>query len=64
MTLDEVWRLINLRNDLQHFQQGLFVFDVPTFNERAIREAALNAVSHRDYRSGGSVSGSSASATV
>lgn len=53
--LDEIWRLINLRNDLQHFQQGLFVWDVPTFNERAIREALLNAVSHRDYRNGGSV---------
>jgi len=55
LTLDEIWRLINLRNDLQHFQQGLFVLDVPTFNERAVREAVLNAVSHRDYRSGGSV---------
>jgi ATP-dependent DNA helicase RecG len=54
-TLDEIWKLINLRNDLQHFQQGLFVLDVPTFNERAIREAVLNAVSHRDYRSGASV---------
>ena len=53
--LDEIWRLINLRNDLQHFQQGLFVWDVPTFNERAVREAVLNAVSHRDYRSSGSV---------
>lgn len=53
--LDEVWRLIDLRNDKQHFQQGLFVWDVPTFNERAIRETVLNAVSHRDYRSGGSV---------
>jgi len=53
--LDEVWRLINLRNDFQHFQQGLFVWDVPTFNERAIREVLLNAVSHRDYRNGGSV---------
>lgn len=53
--LDEIWHLINLRNDLQHFQQGLFVWDVPTFNERAIREALLNAVSHRDYRNGGSV---------
>jgi len=28
---------------------------VPTFNERAVREAVLNAVSHRDYRSGWSV---------
>ncbi|PIS35959.1 MAG: transcriptional regulator [Nitrospirae bacterium CG08_land_8_20_14_0_20_52_24] len=53
--LDELWKLINLRNDLQHFQQGLFIWDVPTFNERAVREAVLNAVSHRDYRSSGSV---------
>ncbi len=53
--LDEIWRLVNLRNDLQHFQQGLFVWDVPTFDERAVREAVLNAVSHRDYRHGGSV---------
>jgi ATP-dependent DNA helicase RecG len=53
--LDTVWRLINLRNDLQHFQEGLFVWDVPTFDEHTIREAMLNAVSHRDYRNGGSV---------
>lgn len=53
--LDDLWNAINLRNDLQHFQQGLFVWDVPTINERAVREAVLNAVSHRDYRSGGSV---------
>jgi ATP-dependent DNA helicase RecG len=53
--LDELWHLINLRNDLQHFQQGFFIWDVPTFNERAVREAVLNAVSHRDYRHGGSV---------
>jgi len=52
---DELWSTINLRNDLQHFQSGLFVLDVPTFNERAVREAILNAVSHRDYRLGGSV---------
>ena len=53
--LDEIWQAVNLRNDLQHFQQGLFIWDVPTFNERAVREAVLNAVSHRDYRHGGSV---------
>lgn len=53
--LDELWRLVNLRNDLQHFQQRLFVWDVPTFNERVVREAILNAVSHRAYRSGASV---------
>ena len=53
--LDEIWQAVALRNDLQHFQQGLFVWDVPTFDERAVREAVLNAVSHRDYRHGGSV---------
>ena len=47
--LDEIWRLVNQRNDLQHFQQGFFIWDVPTFNERVVREAVLNAVSHRDY---------------
>ena len=53
--LDESWQLVSLRNDLQHFQQGLFVWDVPTFDERAVREAVLNAVTHREYRHGGSV---------
>jgi ATP-dependent DNA helicase RecG len=52
---DDVWTKINLRNDRQHFQSGLFVLDIPTFNERAIREAILNTVSHRDYRLAGSV---------
>ena len=51
---DEIWRLVSLRNDLQHYQSGLFVLDIPTFNERAIREAILNAVCHRDYRLAGS----------
>ncbi len=53
--LDTLWQRINLRNDMQHFQQGLFVWDMPTFNERAVREAVLNAVCHCDYRSEGSV---------
>lgn len=52
---DRLWELANLRNDLQHFQDGLFVLDVPTFHERSVREAILNAVSHRDYRDAGSV---------
>ena len=55
LVLDEIWRLVNLRNDLQHFQQRFFVWDVPTFSERVVREAVLNAVSHRDYRHSGSV---------
>lgn len=46
---------INARNDVQHFQSGLFILDVPSFDERVVREALLNAVSHRDYQLAGSV---------
>ena len=46
---------INLRNEVQHFQQGLFMVDIPTFSVVVVRESILNAVSHRDYRLGGSV---------
>ena len=52
---DKIWNLINLRNDKQHYQEGFFVYDIPTFNERVVREAVLNAVSHRNYQMGGSV---------
>jgi len=52
---DRLWDLINLRNDKQHYQDGLFVMDVSTFDERVVREAILNAVSHRDYQMGGPV---------
>jgi ATP-dependent DNA helicase RecG len=52
---DNLWKLVNLRNDKQHYQDGLFIWDVPTFSERVVREAVLNAVSHRDYRLGGSI---------
>lgn len=52
---DRLWSLINLRNDKQHFQEGLFIWDIPTFHEEVMREAILNAVSHRDYRLGGSI---------
>lgn len=52
---DRVWELVNLRNDKQHYQEGFFVFDISTFNERVVREAILNAVSHRNYQLGGSI---------
>ncbi len=52
--LDDLWKTINLRNEVQQFQSGLFAYDIPTFNERVVREAILNAVCHRDYRQQGS----------
>jgi len=53
--LDELWNLINLRNEAFHYQDGLFMRDIPAFNESAVREGVLNAVTHRDYRLAGSV---------
>jgi len=52
---DALWQKINLRNDRQSYQDGLFRFEISTFDETAVREALLNAVAHRDYRLGGSV---------
>ena len=52
---DRLWELVNLRNDKQHYQDGLFMQEVLTFSEGAVREAILNAVAHRDYRHAGSV---------
>ena len=53
--LDELWNAINLRNEVQSYEDGLFVRQIAAFNERVVREAILNAVTHRDYRLAGSV---------
>lgn len=52
---NRLWELVNLRNDVQHYQEGFFIFDIPTFNELVVREALLNAVCHRNYQLAGSV---------
>jgi len=53
--MDEVWGAIAARNDIMHFQEDLFMRDIPVLREDVVREALLNAVSHRDYRSAGSI---------
>ncbi|MEN6388150.1 MAG: ATP-binding protein [Candidatus Cryosericum sp.] len=53
LNLVETW--LEKRNSVQHFQDGLYVRDVNTFDERSMREAVMNAVAHRDYRQLGSV---------
>lgn len=52
---DALWNKINLRNERQSYQDGLFRMDLLTFDEVPVREALLNAIAHRDYRLGGSV---------
>lgn len=52
---DALWNKINLRNETQSYQDGLFRMDLLTFDEVPVREALLNAVAHRDYRLGSSV---------
>lgn len=52
---DELWEDVDARNDVQHIQEGLFLRDLPTFNEQVVREAILNSVCHRDYQLPGSV---------
>lgn len=52
---DTIWATINLRNDRQSYQDGLFRYEIPTFDEIQVRESLLNAIAHRDYRLGGSI---------
>lgn len=52
-----LWQQVNepSRNPRQSFQSGLFVRQLPSFAERPVREAILNAVCHRDYLLGNSI---------
>src|SRR5207249_964674 len=52
---DELWDRINLRNDKQDFQDRFSVTPIATFGERPVREAVLNAISHRNYQFPGSI---------
>jgi len=52
---NRIWELVDLRNDKQHYQDRFAVLPVSTFNEKVVREAVLNAVTHRDYQLGGSI---------
>lgn len=46
---DQIWDLINLRNDKQYFDSSSYENSIDTFNELVVREAILNAVAHRNY---------------
>lgn len=52
LAVDDVWNYVNqpASNPLQHVSNGPYIFDVPSFNRESIREAILNAVSHRSMQ--------------
>ena len=52
---DGLWHDINLRNGKIDVQDGLYIFNIPFFNESVIREAINNAVAHRDYHQMGEI---------
>ncbi len=51
---DSLWSLVNARNEVFSYRHGPLRRDILAFDENAVREAVLNAVSHRDYRLHGS----------
>lgn len=53
--LNDLWQKINVRNERHSYRDGLFRYDLPAFSEDVVREALLNAVTHREYRDGRSI---------
>jgi ATP-dependent DNA helicase RecG len=50
LLIDELWNAINERNGSVPVREGVYIFDIPFFNEDVIREVVNNAFAHRDYR--------------
>jgi len=46
---DQLWQVLSQRNLRIPFQEGFIQRDIYAFTEKPIREAILNAVTHRDY---------------
>lgn len=47
--IDEIWGEIDKRNSRTPYQEGFVQRDIFAFSKDSIREAVLNAVTHRDY---------------
>ena len=48
-TFDKLNTFMDARNPERELEIGMFRMSIPDFNKRAIREAMINAFSHRDY---------------
>ena len=49
--IDHAWDYLNqpASNPQLHYQDGPYIFDIPSYSEKSVREALLNAVCHRSY---------------
>ncbi len=50
-----LWNKISARNQITQIQEGFLTKEIFSFNEKVVKEAVLNAVTHRDYRDPGSI---------
>ena len=48
-TKDDIWSTINARNSVFRYNEGFAQREIPSFDEKSIREAVVNAFVHRDY---------------
>jgi ATP-dependent DNA helicase RecG len=53
--IDKIWALVNGKNGNIPIQSEAYIFNIASFNEAVIREAVLNAITHRDYGIGSDV---------
>jgi ATP-dependent DNA helicase RecG len=49
LLIEDLWKIIDVRNKNKHIQLGLYITDIPTLNDEVVRESINNAVAHRDY---------------
>lgn len=47
--IERMLDFVNARNPEQEMEMGMFRISIPEFDKRAVREAIVNAFSHRDY---------------
>ncbi len=55
IAISRLVELVNIDNPVQTIKEGLFHYEYPVFPVEALREALLNAFSHRDFTKPGPI---------